>query len=192
MILGAREVMATGTVKSFNRLKGYGFIRAESGKEVFVHLSAVQKAGLADLRKGQKISFEIFENQGRAAAKNLRSNRKRMENVSEDKLVSNRSQVSENLPLKMSPKKNEEHLNGKRTSITRASLELTIAEAARSSSQDCSALVGIIVERVVPKSPGGANWVVKGVKYGKAERDRCSATLFKCVEEGQRDFEVSD
>jgi hypothetical protein len=107
-------------------------------------------------------------------------------------LVSNRSQVSENLPLKMSPKKNEDHLNGKRTSITRASLELTIADAARSSSQDCSALVGIIVERVVPESPGGANWVVKGVKYGKAERDRCSATLFKCVEEGQRDFEVSD
>ena len=183
--------MATGTVKSFNRLKGYGFIRTESGKEIFVHLSAVQKAGLTDLRKGQKISFEIFENQGKAAAKNLSSYRK-LENVPEGKLVSNRNRLRQNEHFKMSPKKGEEQLSGKRKSITRAALELKIAEAVRSSSPKCTALVGIIVERVAPGSPGGANWAVKGVKYGKAERDRCNASLFKCVEEGQRDFEISD
>lgn len=184
--------MAAGTVKSFNRLKGYGFIRTESGKEIFVHLSAVQKAGLADLRKGQKISFEIFENQGKAAAKNLRSDRKKIENASEHKLVSNQNRACENAPVKMSAKKSEERPNGKRQSITRAALELTIAEVARSSSPECSALVGIIIERVVPESPGGANWALKGVKYGRAERDPCSAALLGCIEEGQRNFEVSD
>jgi CspA family cold shock protein len=197
--------MATGTVKSFNRLKHYGFIRTESGKEVFVHLSAVQKAGLTDLRKGQKISFEIFENQGKAVAKNLSSNRnwenlpegnlvsnRKLENVPEGKLVSNRNRLRQNQHFKKSPKKGEEQLSGKRRLITRAILELKIAEAVRSSSPECTALVGIIVERIAPESPGGANWAVKGVKYGKAERDRCNASLFKCVEEGQRDFEISD
>ena len=62
--------MATGIVKSFNPSKGYGFIKTDSGgADVFVHLSAVRKAGLTDLRKGQKISFEIFDNQGKAAAR---------------------------------------------------------------------------------------------------------------------------
>ena len=69
-------MMATGTVKSFNPAKGYGFIKTDTGgAEVFVHLSAVREAGLADLRKGQKISFEIFDNQGKAAAKNLHIDR---------------------------------------------------------------------------------------------------------------------
>jgi CspA family cold shock protein len=191
MILGAKQMMAAGTVKSFNRLKGYGFIRTESGKEIFVHLSAVQKAGLADLRKGQKISFEVFENQGRAAAKNLRSNGK-LENASEHKLVSDQHHATEDVRYKMSPKQGKEQLHGKRTSIARAALELTMAELVRSSSPECNALVGIIVERVAPVSPGGANWAVKGIKYGKADRDRCKASLLKCVEEGQRNFEISD
>ena len=68
--------MATGTVKSFNPAKGYGFIKRDAvGADVFVHLSAVREAGLAELRKGQKISFEIFDNQGKAAAKDLRIGR---------------------------------------------------------------------------------------------------------------------
>jgi cold shock protein len=63
--------MATGTVKLFSSSKGYGFIRMDSScADVFVHLSAVQQAGLAELRKGQKLSFEIFDN-GQVAAKNL-------------------------------------------------------------------------------------------------------------------------
>jgi CspA family cold shock protein len=49
-------MMATGTVKSFSSAKGYGFIKTDTGGvEVFVHLSAIREAGLADLRKGQKI-----------------------------------------------------------------------------------------------------------------------------------------
>jgi CspA family cold shock protein len=183
--------MVTGTVKSFNRLKGYGFIRTDSGKEVFVHLSAVQKAGLADLRKGQKISFEMFDNQGKAAAKNLWVS-KTMKDASKHKLVAIQNGVMQNARREMMKPKNAEQLKGKRTSITRAALELAIAETVRGSDPQCEGLIGIIVERVVPESHGAANWVVKGVKYGKAERDRCSAAISDFVKEGQREFEVSD
>jgi CspA family cold shock protein len=66
-------MMTTGTVKSLNASKGYGFIRMDTGgADVSVHCSAVRKAGFKDLRKGQKVSFEIFDNQGKTAAKNLR------------------------------------------------------------------------------------------------------------------------
>lgn len=65
--------MPQGTVKWFNPTKGYGFIAPDSGgKDVFVHISAVQKAGLRSLNEGQKLGFEIEQQQnGRAAAVNL-------------------------------------------------------------------------------------------------------------------------
>ncbi len=65
--------MPKGTVKWFNPTKGYGFIAPETGgKDIFVHISAVQKAGLRTLNEGQKIGFEIEQQQnGRAAAVNL-------------------------------------------------------------------------------------------------------------------------
>lgn len=65
--------MANGTVKWFNPTKGYGFIAPDSGgKDIFVHISAVQKAGLRTLNEGQKIGFDIEQQQnGRSAAINL-------------------------------------------------------------------------------------------------------------------------
>ena len=65
--------MSTGTVKWFNPTKGYGFIEPEDGsKDVFVHISAVQNAGLASLQEGQKIDFEVVTGQnGKASAENL-------------------------------------------------------------------------------------------------------------------------
>jgi CspA family cold shock protein len=65
--------MPKGTVKWFNPTKGYGFIAPETGgKDVFVHISAVQKAGLRTLNEGQKVGFEVEQQQnGRTAAVNL-------------------------------------------------------------------------------------------------------------------------
>ena len=66
--------MATGTVKWFNTQKGYGFIQPEDGsKDVFVHISAVQKAGLTGLNEGQRVSFEVLMERGKAAAGNLKA-----------------------------------------------------------------------------------------------------------------------
>jgi cold shock protein len=70
--LGERDV-AMGTVKWFNATKGYGFIQPDGGgKDVFVHISAVEKAGLSDLREGAKVSFDIVANRGKESAENLR------------------------------------------------------------------------------------------------------------------------
>ncbi len=65
--------MATGTVKWFNPTKGYGFIEPEDGsKDAFVHISAVEKAGLATLNEGQKVEFELVPGQnGKSSAENL-------------------------------------------------------------------------------------------------------------------------
>ena len=65
--------MPTGTVKWFNAQKGYGFIQPDDGgKDVFVHISAVEKAGLSNLSEGQTVSYEEVENRGKTAADNLR------------------------------------------------------------------------------------------------------------------------
>lgn len=63
----------TGTVKWFNPTKGYGFIAPEDGgSDVFVHISAVQEAGLQGLNEGQKVEFEVEENRGKKAAAKLK------------------------------------------------------------------------------------------------------------------------
>ncbi len=65
--------MAIGTVKWFNTTKGFGFIMPEGGgKDVFVHITAVQAAGLRGLDEGQTLSFEVVEERGKAAATNLK------------------------------------------------------------------------------------------------------------------------
>jgi cold shock protein len=65
--------VATGTVKWFNSTKGYGFIAPDTGggKDVFVHISAVEKAGV-DLREGDKVTFDIVPNKGKESAENLK------------------------------------------------------------------------------------------------------------------------
>jgi CspA family cold shock protein len=66
--------MPTGTVKWFNAGKGFGFIQPDDGgKDVFVHVTAVQAAGLRGLDEGQKVSFEVVTERGKQAAANLRT-----------------------------------------------------------------------------------------------------------------------
>jgi len=65
--------MATGTVKWFNPNKGYGFIAPEDGqKDVFVHISAVEKANINSLNEGQKLEYEVAENNGKTSAVDLK------------------------------------------------------------------------------------------------------------------------
>lgn len=65
--------MATGKVKWFNETKGYGFITPDAGgKDVFVHISAVQKAGLTGLKDNQKISYDLADERGKTSASNLK------------------------------------------------------------------------------------------------------------------------
>ena len=65
--------MPSGTVKWFNATKGYGFIQPDGAtKDVFVHISAVERAGLSTVAEGAKVTFDIVDNRGKEAAENLR------------------------------------------------------------------------------------------------------------------------
>ena len=66
--------MPIGTVKWFNTTKGFGFIQPEgSSKDVFVHISAVQRSGMNDLAEGQRVSFDVVNERGKDAAANLKA-----------------------------------------------------------------------------------------------------------------------
>jgi cold shock CspA family protein len=68
--------MAKGAVKWFNSTKGYGFIQPDGGgKDVFVHISAVERAGLTSLNEGQTVEYEVVENRGKSSAENLKVSR---------------------------------------------------------------------------------------------------------------------
>ena len=67
--------MATGKVKFFNSTKGFGFIQPDDGsKDVFVHISALERAGLSMLNEGQNVSYDVVEERGKQAASNLQTN----------------------------------------------------------------------------------------------------------------------
>jgi CspA family cold shock protein len=74
--LERRKLMPIGTVKWFNPTKGYGFIQPQGGgKDVFVHISAVERAGLSTLNEGQTVEYEEASNRGKTSAENLRVQR---------------------------------------------------------------------------------------------------------------------
>jgi hypothetical protein len=87
--------------------------------------------------------------------------------------------------------KSEESREGRKP-IARSALERALAESVRTGDPECESFVGVLLERLAPAQRGSPNWVVKGVKYGKADRSRCGALLAKCVEDAQLEFDVSD
>jgi hypothetical protein len=79
-----------------------------------------------------------------------------------------------------------------RESIKRAALEAAITAAVKRSGPNCETFVGVLVERVGRRSPDQANWVVKGVKFGKSEREQCNSALSVIIERLKREFEIID
>jgi|ERR1700722_1266756 hypothetical protein len=85
----------------------------------------------------------------------------------------------------------------KRFSVTReqikcTTLESAIATAVKTSDPSCEAFIGVFVERASPKSRAETNWTLKGIKFGKAEREPCNAALSVIIERLKREFEISD
>lgn len=184
-------MMAQGTVKSFNMVKGYGFIRRDQdGQDIFVHLSQVRAAGLSRLRKGQRISFETFDNGGRAAARHLRIEWRTKDPLSID-LAQSMNEDDRTERSLMKPKTPPD-VTDDRVSVFRSVLEQNLGDAIRDRDPECGALVGIIVEPATSDAAYGANWAIKGVKYGRADRDRCSAVIASCVLDLRSKFQVSE
>jgi hypothetical protein len=89
-------------------------------------------------------------------------------------------------------KEAEEQAEAKRTPIARTALEQAITDAVKASHPDCQNFVGVIVERLSQSPPEKANWAVKGIKYGKANRALCGATLSSDVSKRQLEFKLFD
>jgi len=75
-----------------------------------------------------------------------------------------------------------------RSSVSRYNLQLAITEAVKKADPDCEAFVGVIVQRELPKASLDANWAIRGVRFGKADRDKSSKALTTIVERMQREF----
>ena len=178
--------MPTGVVKAFYRSKGYGFIRSDNdGKDVFVHRTAFEIAGLKELRKGKKVTFDVAEDHGRLVAKNVR-----LVEAESTGLNTSFALDAPNELDKADPSYNLVEL--KRKQITTATLERSLTVAVRKAAPECEAFVGVIIERVVPETTNGVNWTVKGVRYGGADRNRCEMALGILLREKQQKFELVD
>ena len=79
-----------------------------------------------------------------------------------------------------------------RQPINRAALEVGITAAVKRSNPGCEAFVGVIVERVTRNTSDDANWAVKGVKFGKSEREQCNSALSVIIDRLKREFEIAD
>jgi cold shock CspA family protein len=177
--------MPAGIVKAFYRSRGYGFIRAENdSRDVFVHRTALETANLTELRKGQKVTFDVADDQGRSVAKNLR-------------LVEERT--GRGYPIMAGPEGELEREsvrkksgNSNRKPITRATLERCLTDDVRKAAPECEGFVGVIIQAVTPEVADGINWVVKGVKYGKADRSRCETVLGTVLREKQQNYVLVD
>jgi hypothetical protein len=83
-------------------------------------------------------------------------------------------------------------VNDSRDRIKSTALEIAISTAVKKSDPSCEGFMGVFVARSTPKSRDDANWVVKGIRFGKAEREHCEAALSVIVARMQQEFEVAD
>jgi CspA family cold shock protein len=174
--------MPSGVVKVFYRSKGYGFIRSESeSRDIFVHRTAFEPNDSDDLRKGQKVIFDITENQDRLIAQNVRL-------LEDDRIVPEASAVVS----QPRGRENGEPTKFVRRPITSALLERSLAAAVRKGAPECEAFVGVIIERVSPVSVDGSNFTLKGVRYGKANREKCGSALEAALRDRQQKFVLVD
>jgi hypothetical protein len=90
----------------------------------------------------------------------------------------------------MSQKANKKE-KGTRQPITRSELEHAITDVVKGTA-DCDQFVGVIIERVTPDASGGNNWVLKGVRYGNADRTLCDAALSACIARQALQFDLAD
>jgi hypothetical protein len=79
-----------------------------------------------------------------------------------------------------------------RKPVTREEIEQSLTEAVRASHPEFEDFAGVIIERVVPRAPGGANWAIKGIRFGNADRHRSGIILSYCVDEAQLKLELAD
>jgi hypothetical protein len=86
----------------------------------------------------------------------------------------------------------DKKLKAKRATIARAALEWAITSAVRSSDPQCNGFVGVIVERVAPTRDSEANWAVKGLRYGRAQRSLCDAAVAAILKPLQLEFDIFD
>jgi hypothetical protein len=77
-----------------------------------------------------------------------------------------------------------------RERVDSSALEVAITAAVKQSDRRCQDFIGVFVKRTNPKSRGDVNWVVKGIKFGRAEREQCNAALAVIVERMKREFEI--
>lgn len=172
--------MPTGIVKAFYRSRGFGFIRTETdSRDVFVHRTAFEAIDLKELRKGQKVTFAVSEDQGRLVAKNVR-------------LIDEERADQSSSSLARLQGEGESSPASNRKPIASATLERSLTDAVRKVAPDCEAFVGVIVERIAPETTDGPNWVVKGVRYGKANRLKCVTALDAALEEKQQKYLLVD
>jgi hypothetical protein len=92
--------------------------------------------------------------------------------------------------MKMGPKSQDQSRQA-RKAMTVAEMERALADAVRASHPECEGFLAVFVERVVPPWPDAANWAVKGVKFGKADRDRCGSVLSDLVAARQQEDDLS-
>jgi len=184
--------MPTGVVKVFHRSKGYGFIRSETGGEdIFVHRRALEAAGIKHLRKGHKVSFDQGNDLGRPFATNLRLETKGEVNGASVSLHDVQHE-STDAPAEKQVETPDRTDVPVRKPIGRVDLEQLLADAVRSIGPEYQGFVGVIIERLAPQKSNGVNWAIKGVRYGKTDRDRCEAALGMSLREKQLEYVLSD